>query len=73
MWLRTAMAKRCPPTVASNALCFFMSVGRVFFHRPRELGAAGHYPAIQIPDSVSRLQSKLATNPGVAPQGGHAS
>jgi FliI/YscN family ATPase len=27
----------------------------------RELGAAGHYPAIQILDSVSRLQSKLAT------------
>src|SRR5580658_8429617 len=27
----------------------------------RELGAAGHYAAIQILDSVSRLQSKLAT------------
>jgi FliI/YscN family ATPase len=27
----------------------------------RDLGAAGHYPAIQILDSVSRLQSKLAT------------
>jgi flagellum-specific ATP synthase len=27
----------------------------------RELGAAGHYPAIQILDSVSRLQSKIAT------------
>jgi FliI/YscN family ATPase len=27
----------------------------------RELGAAGHYPAIQILDSVSRLQSKLST------------
>ena len=27
----------------------------------RELGAAGHYPAIQVLDSVSRLQSKLAT------------
>ena len=27
----------------------------------RELGAAGHYPAIQILDSVSRLQSKLAS------------
>jgi FliI/YscN family ATPase len=27
----------------------------------RELGAAGHYPAIQILDSVSRLQSQLAT------------
>jgi FliI/YscN family ATPase len=27
----------------------------------RELGASGHYPAIQILDSVSRLQSKLAT------------
>jgi FliI/YscN family ATPase len=27
----------------------------------RELGAAGHYPAIEILDSVSRLQSKLAT------------
>jgi FliI/YscN family ATPase len=27
----------------------------------RELGAAGHFPAIQILDSVSRLQSKLAT------------
>lgn len=28
----------------------------------RELGAAGHYPAIQVLDSVSRLQSKLATS-----------
>jgi flagellar biosynthesis/type III secretory pathway ATPase len=28
---------------------------------PRELGAAGHYPAIQILDSVSRLQSRIAT------------
>jgi FliI/YscN family ATPase len=27
----------------------------------RDLGAAGHYPAIQVLDSVSRLQSKLAT------------
>jgi flagellum-specific ATP synthase len=27
----------------------------------RELGAAGHYPAIQILDSISRLQPKLAT------------
>ncbi len=27
----------------------------------RELGAAGHYPAIQVLDSVSRLQSKLAS------------
>lgn len=27
----------------------------------RELGAAGHYPAIQVLDSVSRLQSKIAT------------
>lgn len=27
----------------------------------RELGAAGHYPAIQILDSISRLQSRLAT------------
>lgn len=27
----------------------------------RELGAAGHYPAIQVLDSVSRLQSKLLT------------
>lgn len=27
----------------------------------RELGAAGHYPAIQVLDSVSRLHSKLAT------------
>jgi flagellum-specific ATP synthase len=27
----------------------------------RELGSAGHYPAIQVLDSVSRLQSKLAT------------
>jgi flagellum-specific ATP synthase len=27
----------------------------------RELGAAGHYPAIQVLDSVSRLQSRLAT------------
>ena len=27
----------------------------------RELGAAGHYPAIQILDSVSRLQSQIAT------------
>ncbi|HWF07552.1 MAG TPA: FliI/YscN family ATPase [Bryobacteraceae bacterium] len=27
----------------------------------RELGAAGHYPAIKILDSVSRLQSRLAT------------
>lgn len=27
----------------------------------RELGAAGHYPAIQVLDSVSRLQSKLFT------------
>jgi FliI/YscN family ATPase len=27
----------------------------------RDLGAAGHYPAIQILDSVSRLQSSLAT------------
>jgi len=27
----------------------------------RELGAAGHYPAVQVLDSVSRLQSKLAT------------
>jgi FliI/YscN family ATPase len=27
----------------------------------RELGAAGHYPAIQVLESVSRLQSKLAT------------
>jgi FliI/YscN family ATPase len=27
----------------------------------RELGAAGHYPAIQILDSVSRLQSRIAT------------
>jgi FliI/YscN family ATPase len=27
----------------------------------RDLGSAGHYPAIQILDSVSRLQSKLAT------------
>jgi flagellar biosynthesis/type III secretory pathway ATPase len=25
------------------------------------LGSAGHYPAIQVLDSVSRLQSKLAT------------
>ena len=28
----------------------------------RALGAAGHYPAIQILDSVSRLQSRIATN-----------
>ncbi len=27
----------------------------------RELGAAGHYPAVQVLDSVSRMQSKLAT------------
>jgi len=27
----------------------------------RELGAAGHFPAIQVLDSVSRLQSELAT------------
>jgi FliI/YscN family ATPase len=27
----------------------------------RDLGSAGHYPAIQVLDSVSRLQSKLAT------------
>lgn len=27
----------------------------------RDLGAAGHYPAIQVLDSVSRLQSRLAT------------
>jgi len=27
----------------------------------RELGAAGHYPAVDVLDSVSRLQSKLAT------------
>ena len=27
----------------------------------RELGAAGHYPAIQVLESVSRLQSKLAS------------
>jgi flagellar biosynthesis/type III secretory pathway ATPase len=27
----------------------------------RELGAAGHYPAIQVLDSVSRLQSRLST------------
>jgi FliI/YscN family ATPase len=27
----------------------------------RELGAAGHYPAIQILDSVSRLQSRIAS------------
>jgi flagellar biosynthesis/type III secretory pathway ATPase len=27
----------------------------------RDLGAAGHYPAIQVLDSVSRLQSSLAT------------
>jgi flagellum-specific ATP synthase len=27
----------------------------------RELGAAGHYPAVQVLDSVSRLQSQLAT------------
>jgi FliI/YscN family ATPase len=27
----------------------------------RELGSAGHYPAIQVLDSVSRLQSKLLT------------
>jgi len=27
----------------------------------RELGAAGHYPAIAVLDSVSRLQSRLAT------------
>jgi flagellar biosynthesis/type III secretory pathway ATPase len=27
----------------------------------RQLGSAGHYPAIQVLDSVSRLQSKLAT------------
>jgi FliI/YscN family ATPase len=27
----------------------------------RDLGAAGHYPAIEVLDSVSRLQSKLAT------------
>jgi FliI/YscN family ATPase len=27
----------------------------------RELGAAGHYPAIQVLDSVSRLQARLAT------------
>lgn len=27
----------------------------------RELGAAGHYPAVQVLDSVSRLQSMLAT------------
>jgi flagellum-specific ATP synthase len=27
----------------------------------RELGAAGHYPAIQVLDSVSRLQSRIAT------------
>ena len=27
----------------------------------RQLGAAGHYPAIQVLDSVSRLQSQLAT------------
>ncbi|HWE49097.1 MAG TPA: FliI/YscN family ATPase [Bryobacteraceae bacterium] len=27
----------------------------------RELGAAGHYPAIEVLDSVSRLQSRLAT------------
>ncbi|HVW87029.1 MAG TPA: FliI/YscN family ATPase [Bryobacteraceae bacterium] len=27
----------------------------------RELGSAGHYPAIQVLDSVSRLQSKLMT------------
>src|SRR6202012_5022627 len=26
----------------------------------RQLGAAGHYPAIQVLDSVSRLQSQLA-------------
>lgn len=34
----------------------------------RELGAAGHYPAIQVLDSVSRLQSKLAG----AEESGHA-
>jgi flagellum-specific ATP synthase len=34
----------------------------------RELGAAGHYPAIEILDSVSRLQSRLAT----AAQSAHA-
>ncbi len=28
----------------------------------RQLGAAGHYPAIQVLDSVSRLQSQLATD-----------
>jgi flagellum-specific ATP synthase len=27
----------------------------------RDLGAAGHYPAIQILDSVSRLQSQIST------------
>ena len=27
----------------------------------RDLGAAGHYPAISVLDSVSRLQSRLAT------------
>jgi len=27
----------------------------------RQLGSAGHYPAIQVLDSVSRLQSQLAT------------
>jgi flagellum-specific ATP synthase len=27
----------------------------------RDLGAAGHYPAIQVLDSVSRLQSRIAT------------
>jgi flagellum-specific ATP synthase len=27
----------------------------------RDLGAAGHYPAVQVLDSVSRLQSQLAT------------
>ena len=27
----------------------------------RDLGAAGHYPAVQVLDSVSRLQSKLAS------------
>lgn len=31
----------------------------------RELGAAGHYPAIQVLDSISRLQSRLAS-PGEA-------
>jgi FliI/YscN family ATPase len=28
----------------------------------RHLGAAGHYPAVEVLDSVSRLQSQLATN-----------